>query len=66
METITYTVPGVHCGHCRTAITEEVAALAGVESVEVDLEAKRVTVAGESLDDAAIREAIDEAGYEAA
>ena len=66
METITYTDPGVHCGHCRTAITEEVTAVAGVESVEVDLEAKRVTVAGSGLDDAAIREAIDEAGYEAA
>jgi copper chaperone len=65
-ETITYSVPGVHCGHCRAAITEEVSAVAGVESVEVDLESKRVTVTGATLDDAAIRGAIDEAGYEAA
>jgi copper chaperone len=34
----------------------------GVASVDVDLVAKRVTVAGEQLDDAAIRAAIDEAG----
>lgn len=63
---MTYSVPGVHCGHCRAAITEEVSAVAGVDSVEVDLESKRVTVMGASLDDAAIREAIDEAGYETA
>jgi copper chaperone len=63
-DTVTYSVPGVSCGHCRTAITEEVSAVAGVEAVDVDLEAKRVTVQGEGLDDAALRAAIDEAGYE--
>ena len=63
-ETVTYSVPGVHCGHCRAAIVEEVGAVAGVDSVEVDLEAKLVTVQGPSLDDAALRAAIDEAGYE--
>jgi copper chaperone len=65
-ETRGYSVPGVHCAHCRAAITEEVVALPGVESVDVDLEAKRVTVVGSVLDDAAIRAAIDEAGYEIA
>jgi copper chaperone CopZ len=34
--------------------------------VDVDLDAKRVTVAGEGLDDAAIRAAVDEAGYDVA
>ena len=63
-ETVTYSVPGVHCGHCRAAIVEEVGALAGVDSVEVDLETKLVTVHGPSLDDAALRAAIDEAGYD--
>lgn len=64
--TLTYTVPGMHCGHCTAAVTEEVSALEGVESVAVDLESKRVEVVGERLDDAAIRAAIEEAGYEAA
>lgn len=63
---LVYSVPGVSCGHCRAAITEEVAPLEGVESVNVDLEAKRVAVRGAALDDAAIRAAIEEAGYEAA
>ena len=63
---LVYSVPGVSCGHCRAAITEEVASLAGVAAVDVDLDAKRVAVRGAELDDAAIRAAIEEAGYEAA
>lgn len=66
METLTYTVPGMHCAHCERAVSEELAAVAGVESVEVDLDSKLVTVAGSGLDDSLLRAAIDEAGYEAA
>jgi copper chaperone CopZ len=66
MDTALYTVPGMHCGHCERAVKEEVAALPGVASVVVDLESKRVEVTGSGLDDAAIRAAIEEAGYEAA
>jgi copper chaperone len=66
METRTYTVPGMHCGHCEAAVIEEVSALDEVESVVVDLETKRVVVQGADLDDRKIRAAIDEAGYEAA
>ena len=65
-ETLTYTVPGMSCGHCRAAITEEVEKVAGVAAIEVDLDAKKVAVSGSGLDDAAVRGAIDEAGYEIA
>jgi copper chaperone len=63
-EEIIYSVPGVSCGHCRAAITAEVEKLSGVESVDVDLERKLVTVNGQPLDDGALRAAIDEAGYD--
>ncbi len=63
---LTYAVPGVSCEHCRTAISSEVGQLGGVTAVDVDLDAKRVTVTGERLDDDAIRAAIDEAGYDVA
>jgi copper chaperone CopZ len=66
MQTLTYTVPGISCGHCRTAITGEVTQVAGVSGVDVDLERKVVTVTGAGVDDAAIRDAIDEAGYDVA
>ena len=64
-ETRTYSVPAMHCGHCERAVAEEVSAVAGVSAVDVDLETKLVTVTGDSLDDAALRAAIEEAGYEA-
>ena len=66
MERRQYVVPQMHCGHCETAVRNEVSAVPGVESVAVDLDTKRVEVSGEALDDAAIRAAIEEAGYEAA
>jgi len=59
-------VPGIHCGHCERAVKEEVGAVAGVESVDVDLETKLVSVRGDGLDDTQLRAAIAEAGYEAA
>ena len=65
-ESLSYSVPGVHCDHCRAAIEGEVAPLQGVAAVAVDLDAKTVTVTGQALDDDAIRAAIDEAGYDVA
>ena len=62
----TYSVPGVSCGHCRTAITSEVSKIAGVSAIDVDLERKVVTVTGAGFNEAAIRDAIDEAGYDIA
>jgi copper ion binding protein len=51
------------CQHCVNAITTEVGQVPGVHAVVVDLEAKTVTVDAPSVDDAALRAAIDEAGY---
>lgn len=65
-ETATYSVPAIHCAHCAASIREEVGEVDGVEDVDVDLDAKVVTVRGDALDDAALRAAIEEAGYEAA
>ena len=66
-EVQTYRVPGVSCEHCRAAIAEEVTRVAGVAAVDVDLEAKlvRVRVRGAGVTDAAVLDAIDEAGYDA-
>jgi len=61
-----YSVPGISCGHCRAAITTEVTKVAGVSAVDVDLDAKTVTVNGVGFNDAAVRDAIDEAGYDIA
>ena len=65
-ETLRYSVAGMHCGHCERAVKDEVTAVPGVESVDVDLDTKVVTVVGEALDDGVLRAAIEEAGYQAA
>lgn len=65
MTTRTYSVPGISCAHCKAAIEGELAAVVGVESATVDIDAKTVTVAGDVTDDA-VRAAVDEAGYEVA
>jgi copper chaperone len=66
MSTVTYRVPDISCEHCRSAITSEVSTVAGVDVVEVHLDAKTVSVSGEPLDEQAIIAAIDRAGYEVA
>ena len=58
-------VPGMSCAHCVEAVEGELKAVAGVESASADLETKLVTVRGSALDDASLRAAIAEAGYEA-
>jgi copper chaperone len=65
-DTVTYSVPAIHCAHCATSIREEVSEVEGVDDVAVDLDTKVVTVSGHELDDSALRAAIVEAGYEAA
>jgi len=58
----TYSVPGISCDHCRKAIEGEVTGVAGVSAVVVDVATKLVTVTGG--EDAAVRAAIDDAGYD--
>ena len=59
-----YTVTGMTCGHCVTAVREEVSRIPGVQSVEVDLDSGRLSVtSGGDLDPAAVRAAVEEAGY---
>jgi copper chaperone len=65
-ETVTYSVPGIHCAHCGMSIREEVSEVEGVEAVDVDLETKVVSIRGRGLSDEELRTAIQEAGYEAA
>ena len=65
MET-TYTVNGMTCGHCVLSVREEVGEVVGVSPVDVVLSSGRVVVSGPGIDDAAVRAAVEEAGYEVA
>ncbi len=59
-----FNVPDMSCQHCVDAITKEVGAVAGVESLDIDLESKLVTIVGG--ESAALVDAIDEAGFDIA
>lgn len=65
-----YLVTGMTCGHCVASVKEEVSAIDGVQAVEVALVkggASRVTVQSAGpIDEAAIRAAVEEAGYQLA
>jgi copper chaperone len=63
--TQTFVVRGMTCGHCVGAVSQELASVPGVESVDVDLDSGVATVVSAGgVDAAAVRSAIDEAGYE--
>lgn len=68
--TMTYGVTGMTCDHCVKAVAEEVSALDGVTSVQIDLVADGVTqvsvTSAEPLERGRVAEAVDEAGYELA
>ena len=67
MTTSTYTVVGMTCGHCVNSVTEEVSAVPGVSAVDVDLESGGLTVTSDApVDEAAVRAAVEEAGYSVA
>ncbi|MFE4212119.1 heavy-metal-associated domain-containing protein [Streptomyces sp. NPDC056844] len=63
--TAVYEVKGMTCGHCEGAVSDEISGIAGVTSVKAEAATGRVTVASAApLTDDAVREAVDEAGYE--
>ncbi|WP_121716205.1 heavy-metal-associated domain-containing protein [Streptomyces sp. E5N91] len=63
--TTVYKVSGMSCGHCEGAVSGEISEIAGVASVQAVASTGEVTVvSGAPLEDAAVRAAVDEAGFE--
>ena len=63
----TYTVTGMTCAHCVRSVTEEITEIDGVTDVAVDLPTGAVTVtSNQLLDQAQVRAAVEEAGYQLA
>jgi copper chaperone CopZ len=65
--TTVYGVNGMSCGGCAGAVQRSLAALPGVREVEIDLDAKRAVVVSDGpLEVAAVRDAVERAGYQLA
>ncbi|MFF2318060.1 heavy-metal-associated domain-containing protein [Arthrobacter sp. NPDC058097] len=60
-------VSGMTCGHCVSAVSEELEALDGVEDIDIDLNAGGITTvtitSTQKLSPSEIGEAVAEAGY---
>jgi copper chaperone len=60
-----HAVRGMTCDHCAGSVTAEIAKIPGVTAVKVDVSVGRVTVVSDrGVDDEAVTEAVEEAGYE--
>lgn len=66
MRTTVLTIRGMSCHHCKRAVTQALSQLEGVMAVEVDVEAGKATVSYDpaAVSESALREAVEEAGYE--
>ena len=67
MTTMTYTVSGMTCGHCVSAVTEEIERLPSVGRVDVELvpgsDSLVAVTSDAELAEADVGAAVDEAGY---
>jgi copper chaperone len=66
MTTMTISVPGIHCDHCKHSIEGALAPLPGVSSARVDIDARAVTVEADEalIDRAQLVAAIEDQGYD--
>lgn len=44
MQTVTYTIPAIHCSHCTRTIEMELKELEGIRTARADLETKSVEI----------------------
>jgi copper chaperone len=66
MTTMTISVPGIHCDHCKHSIEGALASLPGVRSARVDIDARTVAVEADQarVDRADVVAAIEDQGYD--
>jgi copper chaperone len=61
------TVTGMTCEHCENAVRAEISAIPGVSQVDVDVASGEVKILAEPTPElAALRAAVEEAGYQVA
>lgn len=60
--TETYSVHGMTCGGCATSVRNAITDAAPNATVDVDLDAKSVTVSGADM--AVVQQAVEDAGFE--
>jgi copper chaperone len=63
-KTIELRIEGMTCGHCEMSVTKELSKLPGAQDVKVSSATGTATLSvDESVDDAQVEAAVEEAGY---
>jgi len=63
-KTIELRIEGMTCGHCEMSVTKELSKLLGAQDVKVSSATGTATLSvEESVDDAQVEAAVEEAGY---
>lgn len=60
----TIKIEGMTCGHCVKSVDTALNALEGITEVKVDLEGNKATVEANGIEDKAIKEAIEDIGFD--
>lgn len=60
----TIVIEGMSCGHCKASVEEALGKLANIDFVEVNLDDKMALVKGQDLDDALLKETIEDLGFD--
>lgn len=60
----TISIEGMHCQHCTAAVTKALEALPGTSDVTVSLEKGQAQLEAGTNSDAALREAIEDIGFD--
>ena len=64
MNTVTYNIPNISCGHCVHTIKMEVGDLPGVEAVDANVETKIATITfGDPATEDSIKSLLTEINY---
>lgn len=58
-----FVVRGMNCNHCKANVEKAVSGIPGVTEVRVDLKSGRMTVGGDDVEHAKIREAVESIGF---
>ena len=65
MGTIDIKVKGMTCGHCKMAVEKAVSSIPGVKKAVADLASAKITVEHDNADINSVKNAINDAGYQA-
>lgn len=65
-ETLQIQARNIKCGGCASTIENGLQELPGIEQIEVAIDTGMVTIQGQAMDEAAIRNKLAELGYPAA